>query len=132
MRSLITAVSVLLFSSISQSAVRQNQSVKKPKTIRKFRQFKKDYQSSIKTKYSPPVFDFPVTYNSKVKMWINYYQTRGKNSFKRLTSTREKDFWSLLAKESNTLTSWNSDIGISKISYDLVLGFYNYFTWFIN
>lgn len=29
-----------------------------------------------------PYFDIPVTYNSKVKFWINYYQTSGRKWFK--------------------------------------------------
>lgn len=31
---------------------------------------------------SSPYFDLPVTYNSKVKVWINYFQTNGRASFK--------------------------------------------------
>jgi membrane-bound lytic murein transglycosylase D len=30
-----------------------------------------------------PYFDLPVTYNSKVKAWIQFYQTNGKKDFKR-------------------------------------------------
>ncbi|MEQ1665277.1 MAG: lytic transglycosylase domain-containing protein [Bdellovibrionales bacterium] len=30
-----------------------------------------------------PHFDLPVTYNSKVRYWINFYQTNGKNDFKK-------------------------------------------------
>lgn len=41
-----------------------------------------DLRSPLRKTYSPPVFDFPVTYNEQVKMWIRYFQTRGRESFK--------------------------------------------------
>lgn len=62
--------------------------VHKPKAentneVRKFRHFRKDLKAPIRQKYSPPVFDFPVTYNHQVKTWIHYFQTRGRTSFKK-------------------------------------------------
>ena len=30
----------------------------------------------------PPSFDLPVTYNSRVRQWIRYYQGKGKNWFR--------------------------------------------------
>ncbi len=45
-------------------------------------EFRNELRKPIKKTYSPPVFDFPVTYNHQVKMWINYFQTRGRESFK--------------------------------------------------
>ena len=44
---------------------------------------KKVTKTPLKYRFSPPIFDFPVTYNHAVKKWIRYYQTRGKNSFRR-------------------------------------------------
>ena len=87
-------VSVLLFAvtsltpSFGESAVRSKSSVVRKnkhsdKSVRQFRHFRKDLRAPVRQKYSPPVFDFPVTYNHQVKTWINYFQTRGKNSFKR-------------------------------------------------
>lgn len=47
----------------------------------------KYYRKNVKTpfayRFSPPVFDFPVTYNPAVKKWIRYFQTRGRTSFRR-------------------------------------------------
>ncbi|MCB0377980.1 MAG: lytic transglycosylase domain-containing protein [Bdellovibrionales bacterium] len=37
----------------------------------------------VKQRFSPPIFDFPVTYNHQVRKWIKYFQTTGKSSFKR-------------------------------------------------
>ena len=44
---------------------------------------KKISKTPLKYRFSPPIFDFPVTYNHAVKKWIRYYQTRGKASFRR-------------------------------------------------
>lgn len=52
-------------------------------TIRKFRQFRKDLKAPTQHTYSPPIFDFPVTYNHQVKSWIHYFQTDGKTTFKK-------------------------------------------------
>lgn len=37
----------------------------------------------LKKVYASPIFDFPMIYNYKVKNWIKYFQTEGRNSFKR-------------------------------------------------
>lgn len=71
------------FSVPSIAAVRKTTSETGTQKVRKFRHFRKDLRAPIKSTYSPPVFDFPVTYNAQVKSWIHYYQTRGKRSFKR-------------------------------------------------
>lgn len=76
---------IFLFPQQSFSAVKQTtiESIKQGHSIRKFRNFRKELKTPLKQIYSPPVFDFPVTYNHKVKGWIKYFQTRGKGSFKR-------------------------------------------------
>ncbi len=71
------------FSHQGMSAVRKSDSTLKNHKVRKFRHFRKDLKAPLKSTYSPPVFDFPVTYNAQVKSWIKYFQTRGKRSFKR-------------------------------------------------
>lgn len=52
------------------------------KKIKTFRNFNTKTQTPRKKRFSPPVFDFPVTYNHAVKNWIKHFQTRGKRSFK--------------------------------------------------
>jgi membrane-bound lytic murein transglycosylase D len=54
-----------------------------PQSLRQHRQFRQDLKAPIHRTYSPPIFDFPVTYNEQVRSWIQYFQTRGKRSFKR-------------------------------------------------
>ncbi len=71
------------FACSTEAAVQQVNPLEIKKPIRKFRHFRKDLRAPTRQTYSPPVFDFPVTYNDSVKGWIHYYQTRGKNSFKR-------------------------------------------------
>ncbi len=76
--------SLLFFCNMGHSAVRsQPQVSSKKQSVRKFRHFRKDLKAPITKSFSPPVFDFPVTYNHKVKNWIKYFQTRGKRSFKK-------------------------------------------------
>ncbi|MCJ8276167.1 MAG: lytic transglycosylase domain-containing protein, partial [Bdellovibrionales bacterium] len=55
---------------------------KKTKKAKQFRNFGK-LEAPKKKRFSPPVFDFPVTYNHAVKSWINYFQTKGKRSFQK-------------------------------------------------
>ncbi len=66
----------------SFAAVQNSSPTNKNDSVRKFRHFRKDLKAPIRSTYSPPVFDFPVTYNEQVKSWINYFQTKGKTSFK--------------------------------------------------
>ena len=67
---LIFAVS-FLFTLESQSAVRKSNPWKYYK------------QSQKKYRFSPPVFDFPVTYNGAVRKWIRYFQKNGRKSFQK-------------------------------------------------
>ncbi len=67
----------------AEAAVRTQNSAQPLKSVRKFRQFRKDLRAPIRQVYSPPVFDFPVTYNHQVKNWIHFFQTRGKHSFRK-------------------------------------------------
>lgn len=77
-------VSWISFSPVTaQSAVRANPPTESQTSIRKFRSFRKDLRAPLQNSYSPPVFDFPVTYNEQVKTWIHYFQTDGKHSFKK-------------------------------------------------
>lgn len=62
---------------------KQNAEFFKDNTTRKFRRYRKSIKTPQKHSYSPPIFDFPVTYNYEVKKWIKYFQTSGKHSFKR-------------------------------------------------
>ncbi len=39
--------------------------------------------AGLRKVYASPVFDFPMIYNYKVKSWIKYFQTEGRDSFKR-------------------------------------------------
>lgn len=79
---IVITVFSLLFSCQAFSAVHAQQ-IQSPQNVRKFRHFRKVLHAPIKKKYSPPIFDFPVTYNERVKSWIKYYQTRGRHSFKK-------------------------------------------------
>lgn len=53
------------------------------KVMRRYRRYRDDIKASFTKVYSPPVFDFPVTYNQKVKSWIKYFQGNGRKHFKR-------------------------------------------------
>ena len=54
--------------------------------LRKGYKYRKATNQSFKGAYNPidqkPFFDIPVTYNSNVRAWIKYYQTRGRRWFK--------------------------------------------------
>ena len=73
----------LSFQIEAHAAVKKTSSNVNKQPIRKFRNFRKDLKAPVKQTYSPPVFDFPVTYNHRVKKWINYFQTNGRRSFKK-------------------------------------------------
>lgn len=53
-----------------------------PSLIKNSRHLQRDLRQPIQPKYSPPIFDFPVTYNESVKTWIQYFQNQGRHSFK--------------------------------------------------
>ena len=79
----ILLLGYILFSwNDSLAAIHPNPSPEFTRGTKKFRKFRKELRSSKRQTYSPPIFDFPVTYNAQVKSWIKYYQTRGKRSFK--------------------------------------------------
>ncbi len=83
---ILVGVLFICFSSFSFAAVsEQSSQVQQEKpypNVQNTQQFKKDLKTPLRQTFSPPVFDFPVTYNHQVKMWINYFQTRGRESFK--------------------------------------------------
>jgi membrane-bound lytic murein transglycosylase D len=88
MKNLISILCLsLLFSASSGSAAVPGKTIvefpESSPSIRSLRHFKKDLKEPLQNNYSPPVFDFPVTYNYKVKNWIEYFQTTGKSSFKK-------------------------------------------------
>lgn len=58
-------------------------SVNKKTSIHQFRNFRKELRTPLRQTYSPPIFDFPVTYNHEVKKWVRYFQNNGRRSFKR-------------------------------------------------
>ena len=69
--------------SIPVAALPRKKDASKESSIRQHYRFKKDLASPLRQKYSPPVFDFPVAYNHRVKSWIYYFQTRGRRTFHR-------------------------------------------------
>jgi membrane-bound lytic murein transglycosylase D len=42
-----------------------------------------DKSAKLKTSSQTMVFELPVTYNARVRRWINYFQTEGRQSFRR-------------------------------------------------
>lgn len=82
MKTTFFLVFTLLLTDLSFAAVRKSNTIS-PSPIRKFRNFRKDLKAPTTHRYSPPIFDFPVTYNHRVKGWIKYFQTRGKGTFRR-------------------------------------------------
>ena len=80
-----------VFSHSSEAAVNKLLSSKNKKKFpfHRFPHLKRDLRSSLNPKkpvrkvYTSPVFDFPMTYNYKVKNWIKYFQTTGSDAFKR-------------------------------------------------
>ncbi len=42
-----------------------------------------DKSARLKTSSQTMVFELPVTYNARVRRWINYFQTEGRSSFRR-------------------------------------------------
>lgn len=83
----VLSLAILITPSIVSSAIPNQKEMfeygEQKATIRKFRQFRKDLKTSTQHSYSPPIFDFPVTYNHQVKSWIHYFQTDGKSTFKK-------------------------------------------------
>jgi len=48
-----------------------------------YKYYRKKMKAPLAYRFSPPIFDFPVTYNGAVKKWIRYFQTNGRRSFRR-------------------------------------------------
>jgi membrane-bound lytic murein transglycosylase D len=42
----------------------------------------RDLRQPVNKDFSPPIFDFPVTYNEQVRNWVRYFQNQGRQSFK--------------------------------------------------
>jgi membrane-bound lytic murein transglycosylase D len=53
-----------------------------PSLLKNSKHLHRDLRQPLQPKYSPPIFDFPVTYNEQVKTWVHYFQTKGRTSFK--------------------------------------------------
>ena len=79
-----------MFPQFSKAAINRSSSFNETRIpLRQSAYFKKEIRSSLRSKktlrkiYPSPVFDFPMIYNDKVRNWIKYFQTKGRDSFKR-------------------------------------------------
>ena len=81
---IFTALCTSSFAAIPPTAVTLKPVVMEepPVPLQKLNSFSESNISLSKTHDTKPVFDVPVTYNSRIRFWINYFQTSGRKWFR--------------------------------------------------